>query len=237
MQAADTEQYVQLKTRSAGTRKGITLKTPLPVQDLKQKTAAPSPQVDILETVKHYLAHDKVEIRHKRQLPKAGLHVFFLIDSSGSMVKDRQIAYIKGLVAQTIARYKTRRIKYAAVALHNGDAQLLSAPTLHPEDLINAVAQLTSGGKTNMKAGFGLIHQLLKTNIQEQVSLYIFTDGKINEGNTSDPFRETVMFYKQYLKNIKETTIIDNENGFVKLGLAEKLADAIGARYQPIHQH
>jgi magnesium chelatase subunit D len=225
---------VQLKTRSASTRKGITLKIPLPAQGIKQKTATPSTQIDVLETVKHYLTHHKVEIKHKRHRSKADMHVFFLIDSSGSMLKDKQIAYIKGLVTQTINRYKTRRIKYAAVALNNADAQLLSAPTLHAEELINAIATLTSGGKTNMKAGFSLISQLLKTNIQEQTSLYIFTDGKINVGNTADPFQEAVTFYKQHLKCIKQTTIIDNENGFIKLGLAEKLAYAMGAQYHPI---
>lgn len=152
------------------------------------------------------------------------------------MVKDKQIAYIKGLVTQTIARYKTRRIKYAAVALTDGDAILLSAPTLHADGLINAVAQLRSGGKTNMKAGFSMISQLLKTNIQEQVSLYIFTDGRINAGTNADPFSEAVIFYKQHLKNIK-TTVINNEYGFVKLGLAEKLANAINASYQLIQQN
>ena len=225
-----------MKTRSADARKGITLKVPLPRQGKQQKTAVPSAQIDVLETVKYYLTHDKVEIRHKRHQSKAAMYVFFLIDSSGSMVKDKQIAYIKGLIAETIARYKTKRIKYAAVALNNGDAKLLSAPTLSAEALINALSQLTTGGKTNMRAGFGMISQLLKSNIREHVMLYIFTDGKINTGNTDDPFREAVMFYKQYLTMIKQTTIIDNESGFVKLGLAEKLAISIGAGYQHIQQ-
>ncbi|PWV56187.1 VWA domain-containing protein [Chitinophaga sp. S165] len=227
---------MQLKTKSASARKGITLKVPLPKQGIKQITVVPTAQIDVLETVKHYLVHDKLQIRHKRHRSKAGMNVFFLIDSSGSMVKDKQIAYIKGLVAQTIARYRTRRIKYAAVALTDGDAQLLSTPTLHADGLLNAVAQLPSGGKTNMKAGFSLISQLLKTNIQEQTSLYIFTDGKINAGHTEDPFNEAVVFYKQHLKNIK-TTVINNEYGFVKLGLAEKLAIAINAGYQLIQQN
>ena len=237
LQAAKTEQYVQLKTRSAGAKKGVTPEISLPRQGCPQKTAVPSTQIDVLETVKHYLVHDKVAIRHKRERSKASMYVFLLIDSSGSMVKDRQIAYIKGLVAQTIARYKTKRVKYAAIALNNGDAALLSAPTLHAEELLNTLAQLTTGGKTNMRAGFGMISQLLKNNIQEQVSLYIFTDGRINTGNTADPFGEAVMYYKQYLNGIKQTTIIDNENGFVKLGFAEKLAMSIGAGYQHIQQN
>lgn len=164
------------------------------------------------------------------------MYAFFLIDSSGSMVKDRQIAYIKGLVAATIARYKTKRIKYAAVALNNGEAQLVSAPTLHANELVNALSQLTTGGKTNMKAGFSMISQLLKNNIREHISLYIFTDGKVNAGDTDDPFHEAVTFYKKYLNSITQATIIDNESGFVKLGLAEKLAISIGAGYQHIQQ-
>ncbi|SHN15954.1 VWA domain-containing protein [Chitinophaga sp. CF418] len=228
---------MQLKTRSVNARKGITMKVSLPRQGIQQKVAAPSAQIDILETVKHYLTHDKVEIKHKHHRSKASMYVFFLIDSSGSMVKDKQIAYIKGLVAQTITRYKSKRIKYAAVALNNGDAELLSAPTLHAEELINTLAQLTTGGKTNMRAGFSMIGQLVKTNIQEHVSLYIFTDGKINAGNTDDPFRDAVAFYRQYLTGIKQTTIIDNENGFVKLGLAKKLATSISGGYQHIQQN
>jgi magnesium chelatase subunit D len=228
---------VQLRSRSADARKGVTPNLALPRQGVKQNTAAPSAKIDVLETVKHYLTHDKLEIRRQHHHSKAGMYVFFLIDSSGSMVKDKQIAYIKGLIAQTISRYKSTRIKYAAVALNNGDAELLSAPALHAEELINTLAQLTTGGKTNMRAGFGMIHQLLKSNIKEHVSLYIFTDGKVNAGSTDDPFREAVLFYKQYLTGIKQTMIIDNETSFIKLGFAEKLAISISARYQHIQQN
>ena len=157
------------------------------------------------------------------------MYICFLLDSSGSMMKDKQIAFIKGLVASTIARHKTRRIKYAAVALHNGTAQLLSAPTLHADQLLQAVETLKTGGKTNMQSGFALLHHLMKTNTQQKASLYIFTDGKINAGNTDTPFEEAVRYYKQYLSSLKATTVVDNERGFLKLGYAAKFAKAIKA--------
>lgn len=213
------------------------MKIALPLQGIRQQNGAASAQVDVLESVKYYLTHGKADVRHKRQRSKADMCVFFLVDSSGSMVKDRQIAYIKGLIAQTIEQYKSRRIKYAAVALNNGTAELLSAPTLHVRELVNALAALTTGGKTNMKAGLAMISQLFKSSMREHARLYIFTDGKINAGNTDDPFGETVMFHRQYLNGIRHTTVIDNENGFVKLGLAEKLATALGAEYQRMEQH
>lgn len=190
----------------------------------------PTSKIAALTTLKYYLTHDKIEIQYKREQTKTELYVCFLLDSSGSMLKDKQIAFIKGLVATTIARYKTRRIRYAAVALHNGTAQLLSAPTLHADDLLQAVAALKTGGKTNMQSGFALLHQLMKTNMQQRASLYIFTDGKINAGNTATPFEEAVRYYKQYLSAIRETTVVDNESGFVKLGKAGELADAIKAK-------
>lgn len=214
------------------TRKGATIKKDNSKTGFTQRPAyaRSTPKVAILKTLKHYLAHDKVEIQYKQEQAKNELYVCFLLDSSGSMMKDKQIAFIKGLVATTIARYKTRRIKYAAVALHNGTAQILSAPTLHADELLQTIAALKTGGKTNMQSGFVLLHQLMKTNTQQKASLYIFTDGKINAGNTATPFEEAVRYYKQYLSAIRETTVVDNESGFVQLGKAGELAEAIKAK-------
>lgn len=179
--------------------------------------------MNILNTVKTYLATDSVELKYKGNNTKADQQVLFLIDSSGSMVKDQQIAYMKGLIQQTLTRYQGKRLKYAAVALSQGEARLLSPLSTNTEPLIQNIARLASGGKTNMKAGFELITQL----IRNKTDLYIFTDGKINAGGT---FEEAVAYYNTNLKQVK-ATVINHESGFVQLGLAERLATAIGAKY------
>lgn len=184
--------------------------------------------VDILATVQHYLSTDKVTLKLKSNVSKAAMHIIFLIDSSGSMVKDQQIAYIKGLIQDTIAHYKGKRILYAAVALSNDDAQLLSSFTVDTEQLMQTVTLLKSGGKTNMKAGFAIVHQLIRSDAH----LYIFTDGKINVGT----FEDTVSYYNAYLKQVKSATVIDNDSGFIRLGLSQKLATAIGAKYNHINR-
>jgi magnesium chelatase subunit D len=117
---------------------------------------------------------------------------------------------------------------YAAVALSNGDAQLLSSFTLDADLLMQTIALLKSGGKTNMKAGFTIVNQLIKPDSH----LYVFTDGKINAGT----FEETVSYYKTYLKQVRSATVIDNDSGFVQLGLSQKLATAIGAKYNHINR-
>ncbi|SFD48466.1 Mg-chelatase subunit ChlD [Chitinophaga sp. CF118] len=181
-------------------------------------------KVDVLSTVKHYLLADKVDLKFRGNNTKADMQLLFLIDSSGSMVKDQQIACMKGLIQQTITHYKGKRLKYAAVALSNGEAQLLSPFTIDSDHMLHTIARLTSGGKTNMKAGFVLVNQLVNNNVR----LYIFTDGQINAGGS---FHEAVTYYKTYLRKIKETTVIDNESGFIQPGLSKKLATAIGAKY------
>ena len=168
-------------------------------------------------------------LQYRAPVSKAGINVVFLVDSSGSMMKDQQIAFIKGLIHQTLTLHKNKRLKYAAVALSNGDAELVSALTTDTSALIQQIAQLNTGGKTNMKAGFELVRQLLHQ--QDKTKLYLFTDGKINAGDTEQPFAEAVLYFQRFLAAIKETIVIDNESGFVKLGLSAKLAKAIGAKH------
>ncbi|MBW8687089.1 vWA domain-containing protein [Chitinophaga rhizophila] len=216
---------------SADSRKGVTIKNPARGRQLTQRqpVAHPSDSIDTLATLRHYLIHGKTEIQYKREQAKVDMFIFFILDSSGSMMRDQQIAFIKGLVAATVQKYKTRRIRYAAVALCNGGAQLLSAPTLHADDLLTAVSALKTGGKTNLQAGFALLRRQLKANMYNKTQLYIFTDGKINAGSTPTPFEEAVQYYKQYLSPVKETTVVNTESGFIQLHQAQKLARAINA--------
>lgn len=189
------------------------------IKDIRQPL-----RTDILKTVRHYLTTDKTEIKFRADRSKEHIQIIFLIDSSASMVKEQQIAYIKGLVEQTLNRYKGKRLEYAAVAMTQGDAQLLSSFTVDVKALISRIAHLPAGGKTNLKAAFTLLHQLVSSHAR----LYIFTDGQLNAGGS---FEETVSYYNNYLKKIKEATVVDHAAGFIQLGLAKKLAVSIGAKY------
>lgn len=197
---------------------------PVPVKT----TPAPGksyPVPDLLGTVTNYLLTGKPDIKYQQKASKATLSLLFLVDSSGSMLKDRQIAYIKGIINQTITQHQHKRLRYAAVALSQGDAQLVSHYTTDTTKFIHSIAQLPSGGKTNLQAGLRIIQQLQAT---EQAQLYIFTDGRINAGGT---LPEAAAYFRQYLRGLRHTTVVDQESGFVKLGKAAELAKVIGATY------
>ncbi|SFW35024.1 vWA domain-containing protein [Chitinophaga sancti] len=178
---------------------------------------------DLLATVRNYLISGHSEIKYQRKAFKSSLSLLFLIDSSGSMIKDRQIAYIKGVIAQTITQHRHKRLRYGAVALSQGAAQLVSHYTTDSDRFIQSIGLLSSGGKTNLKAGLQLIEQLQPT---KHVQLYIFTDGKINVGGS---LQEAGIYFKQHLRELGATTVVNIESGFVKLGRAAELARVMGA--------
>ncbi|WP_147320012.1 vWA domain-containing protein [Chitinophaga silvisoli] len=180
---------------------------------------------DLPGTVTNYLLTGETKIKYQRKASKASLSLLFLIDSSGSMIRDRQIAYIKGIIAQTIAQHQHKRLRYGAVALTQGDAQLVSHYTTDTDLFIQSISRLPSGGKTNLKAGLQLAAQMQPS---DRTQLYIFTDGKINAGGS---LQESALYFKQHLRGLGATTVVNIESGFVKLGRAAELAKVIGATY------
>ncbi|MFB6305582.1 MAG: VWA domain-containing protein, partial [Flavobacteriales bacterium] len=192
--------------------------------------------VDVKDTVKYRAIHDKTKIHYKTKKGKTGVLVIFLVDSSGSMAKEKQIAHVKGVVNETVQKNKYSRIRYSLVSLFQGDAVIQTQPTVHYNQLINDLYELKTGGKTNMCAGLKKVKKVIGSpgslidSKNDKVCLYIFTDGKFNVGG-EDPFKASISEFKKHLGRINKPEVIDIESGLVKLGLAEKFANSIGAGF------
>lgn len=187
--------------------------------------------IDVIKTVNQYVITNTFKTQFKNQQSEGKAILIFLIDSSSSMLKDQQIAFIKGMIEKTVERFHRKHVHYAVVALQQSDATLVTGLTKNANNVLTGIEKLTTGGKTNMKAGFRLLHQLLKHTMHKDCNLHIFTDGRINAGDTASPFSEAVTYYKTFLKRIQDVHVVDNETGFVKLGRARELAKEIGAYY------
>lgn len=203
--------------------------------DINQQDRTP----DIPETVRHYLVRNTTKIHYKTRKAKTGLLLLFLVDSSGSMAKNRQIAYIKGIISQTLEQHKHRRIQYALVSLSGGEAQIQTRPTPDQSRFLDTLTALPTGGKTNMHSGVMRSAELIRQtgynrpDNRDQVNLYIFTDGKFNTGGR-DPFQSGVSQYRKHLKGLQHTEVIDTETSFVPLHMAKQFADAINANYRKV---
>ena len=236
LNAANTQQYLKIDPGNHVSKKGVRLKAINQQAATGQNKPYEHLYIDLLKTVKDYMNRGRLTIKYKTLIPKSEIQLLFLIDSSGSMLQNKQMASVKGVINQTIQQYNNKNISYAIIALTNGTAKILTQLTSNVEELLIAVKQLCTGGKTNLKAGLRLVHQLVKDkgHRNNHGHLFILTDGKINAGESEDPFQETVAYYKIFLKYLLRTTVVDMESGFIRLGLAKQLAQEINAGYQSI---
>ena len=188
---------------------------------------------DLVKTVQHFLVHKKFSIKYKKPVQWAEVRLLFLIDSSSSMSAGQQISSVKGIINAVIQRFKNKRLQIAMVALFQGVAPLVAEFTEDIEQVLLQLAQLRTGGKTNMAAGFEQVNRLVRIKKNWHNSfLYVFTDGRINAGRSTHPFEEAVMLFRQQLHRLRaQTYIVDTESGLLRLGMAERLSTAIGCRY------
>ncbi|MCD8434664.1 conserved hypothetical protein [Tenacibaculum dicentrarchi] len=183
---------------------------------------------DTKKTVGQYLATDKFDLKTKRKSTLLKQHHIFLIDSSGSMLKNQIIAYAKGSVHKIAENSKNQNTQFSIISLFDGDAQLILNQTPILADVEIALKNLKTGGKTNLSAGFKLIKRNC-ANIDFNHNLHIITDGKLNAENNLE---DTVLSFQTYCKGIDKTQIIDAEKGIVKIGEAKELANNINANYE-----
>ena len=196
----------------------------------KELTPGKEFRVDVKKSIGQYVATDKFELKTKRSEPLATQHYVFLIDSSGSMLKNQLVAYAKGAITKLVEKHKNRSVQFSVVYLFDGEAHVSVSFSSRISEVEEALQGIKTGGKTNMVAG---LHQVKKLVGNQDIvhHLYLITDGKINKGGGVE---ETVLAYQTYCKGIKTVHVIDAEQGMVKLGLANELAKQLKATYEPL---
>lgn len=224
LNATKTDQFLKMDLDQKVSSKGVKLNSDSSgSSNLKTSFISKAP-IHLFNTIKHFIVHENLEIKYKTIDSKTDLELIFLIDSTSSMIQNQQIAYVKGIIEQTVEKNKLKKISYSAIAMINGSAIILKQRTTDADDLIASISQLKTGGKTNLRAGLKLVHSIFKQRKRNQYQLFILTDGQINIGETKNPFNEAVDYYKKFIKSAIKTSIVDMEKGFVKLGLAGQLA-------------
>jgi magnesium chelatase subunit D len=225
-------QKLTLPTESTTRQASPTATAPLPAH-LRPPASSPA-QRDLLATLRHYLIHGRLQVLGQPSHRKTPLRLTLLVDSSSSMAAAQQVSRVKGLLTATLRQTKYRQVRIAVIALLQGVARLVTGFTDNKELVLGHLDRLPTGGRTNMKAGFRQVDLLLRHRRQDQGHyLYIFTDGRINAGETKEPFAEAVRFYQRQLNHLRSTTcIIDTETGIPRLGMARQLATVLNVGYR-----
>lgn len=180
----------------------------------------------------------KSDIRCKVRERRIGSEVIFLVDASGSMGARQRMSAAKGAVMSLLLDAYRMRDRVALVAFRRQAAELLLPPTNSVAVAARLLAELPTGGRTPLAAGLACAYDLARRRLYKDPLLrpiiVTLTDGR---GNV--PLRPEAVAAEEAFSiaaKIRADTrltwvVVDAEsNGFMRLGLAGRLARTLGAR-------
>jgi magnesium chelatase subunit D len=158
--------------------------------------------------------------------------IVLCVDLSGSMGADDRARAATGMVLGLLADAYQRRDRVALVGFRGADAQVLLSPTSSTEVARNRLEDLVTGGETPLAAGITRgLEVALAAGVDGSASLLVlFTDGRATGGG-HDPVEAALEAATTVRRRGVEAMVLDCETGPIRLHLAQRVADAMGARY------
>ncbi|MET0266559.1 MAG: VWA domain-containing protein, partial [Duganella sp.] len=164
--------------------------------------------------------------------------ILFVVDASGSMAAQRRMEALKGAVLNLLTDAYQQRDEVAVIAFRGQRAELLLAPTRSVDLAEQGLRELPTGGRTPLPHALQLAQETLARAAANAGSrganpplLVLLTDGKgnvaLSEGG--DPWRQALALAEALAQQRLPALVIDTENGYLRLGRAAQLAQALGA--------
>lgn len=160
--------------------------------------------------------------------------IVFVVDASGSMAAQRRMEAVKGAVLALLTDAYQRRDQLAVIAFRGESAELLLAPTRSVDLAEQGLRELPTGGRTPLPHALQLAAQVLAQATTDEAPplLVILSDGKANvglAGESKDPWQQTLDCAQHLAQRGTPALVLDTETGYVRLGRAAQLAQALGA--------
>jgi magnesium chelatase subunit D len=168
------------------------------------------------------------DLRNNVREGREGNLVLFVVDASGSMAARRRMSVVKGAVLSMLTDAYQRRDKVSLVSFRGGGARILLPPTSSVELATFRLKELPTGGRTPLAAGLEKAAEVLeRERLREKERrplLILLTDGRATAG--PDPRGAAAELRRLGVASV----VVDTEEGYVRLGMAGTLAEAMGAR-------
>lgn len=176
------------------------------------------------------------DIREKVKEKHTGCIVLFVVDASGSMGAMKRMGAVKGAVISMLDEAYKKRDRVGVVAFRKQGADTLLGITRSIDLAYQCLRELPTGGKTPMAAGLARGYELLKTAAIKEPDLLpylvLVSDGKTNvslEG--TNPVDDVLRIACRIRNEGIRSMVIDTEEGYIRLGMAKKISEALNAEY------
>ena len=168
------------------------------------------------------------DLRENVREGREGNLILFVVDASGSMAARSRMSAVKGAVLSLLTDAYQRRDKVGMISFRGEEARTLIPPTSSIELAAARLEELPTGGRTPLSAGLEMTAEVLRRERlkgkERRPLIVLLTDGRATSG--SDPLRAAAMLEKLGVASV----VVDTEEGYVRLGMAGKIAEAMGGR-------
>lgn len=162
--------------------------------------------------------------------------VLFCVDASGSMAARKRMTQVKTAVLSLLLDAYRRRDKVGLVTFRGQEAELVLPPTRSVDVAAVRLDAIPAGGRTPLAEG---LLEAAKVLQRERIRdprlrplLVVVTDGRATGGPDAVERSQQVA---GWLAGLGVTTVvIDGETGPLRLGLAVRLAELLGAEHVPV---
>jgi magnesium chelatase subunit D len=171
------------------------------------------------------------DVRRAVREGREGNLVIFVVDASGSMAARDRMAAVSGATLSLLRDAYQRRDKVAVITFRQQDAQLLLPPTSSVHIAWRRLARFDTGGKTPLARGLLMARDVVvrekARDRARRCLVVVLTDGRATGG--PDPLGRTRRAATRLVAEGAAAVVVDCETSYVRLGLAEQLADHLGA--------
>ena len=177
------------------------------------------------------------DIRTKIREKRTGNIFLFAVDASGSMGARERMKTVKGVILKILLEAYQKRDRVGMIAFRKNQAEVLLPVTKSVDFAQKKLAAMPTGGKTPLAKGLSkaedVLDMLYRQDPLQDPVLILITDGHATTPleNSSDAVGDAMTEAERIGKRNIPIAVIDTENGFVKLGLAKKLARKMEASY------
>jgi magnesium chelatase subunit D len=159
--------------------------------------------------------------------------VLFCVDASGSMAARKRMTQVKTAILSLLLDAYRRRDKVGLVTFRGADAQVALPPTNSVDIAATRLDELPAGGRTPLAEGLlEAARVLLRERLRDprlRPLLVVVTDGRATGGKDAVARSQQAA---EYVASLGVTTIVvDGESGPMRLGLAMRLAELLGAEH------
>ena len=210
-----------------------TLRAAAPYQQTRQAAAGDDAAALLIEPW---------DVREKVRETHTGSLILFVVDASGSMGAQRRMVAVKGAVMSLLLDAYQRRDRVGLIAFRGTGAELLLPPTGSVEMAQWCLQEMPTGGRTPLARALYVAMETLETERLKDRDvlplLVLLSDGRANVSLANDQLTQLASADPE-VQNLAQTiadakipaVVVDTEQDFIKLGLAQGIADSMSARY------